>query len=373
MKNLLEKRKQVLTLLKKYKRYICVCGLFVVMMLVLYFFTGEDYVANRVAEMNSKPVSGENYVPEKEFKVNAYEELNELITTYFEAYVEADFETLSEIATPISDMEKSYITALSSFYEEYQNLECYTKHGLSKDSYIVSACFDIKFVDHDVVAPSMVLFYVQTNEDGMLYINNLYSDFNMQYSELAINRDVYTALRKYTTQDDYLTLYNEVETAFNQLIKENEEIYILTKRTIPAVRQEWEDNVYYSHEEDETEEDSTDVTEDTDRTEDTGATEMETNTEPLTSETESTTQEPNTSENQEPSSSEKEEPVVLKVKVKSNNTNIRSEASTSGTKLGQVDKGTILVKLGVEGEWTKVEYDNQIGYIKTSLLEEVTE
>ena len=65
---------------------------------------------------------------------------------------------------------------MSQFYEEYQNIKCYTKHGLSKDSFIVSACFDIKFTNQEVTAPSMVLFYVQTDENGKLYINNLYSD-----------------------------------------------------------------------------------------------------------------------------------------------------------------------------------------------------
>ena len=126
-----------------------------------------------------------------------------------------------------------------------RNITCYTKHGLSKDSYIVSARFDIKFKDQEVTAPSMVLFYVQTNEDGSLYINNLYSDFNMKYSELAINKNVYTALRKYTTQDDYLALFNQVESQFSKLIKENNDIYQLTKRMIPGTRQTWEDTVFY--------------------------------------------------------------------------------------------------------------------------------
>lgn len=370
MNNILEKAKEVLSHLGKYKRYICVCGLFVVSVLVLYFFTGEEFVANRIAKMNSQQVSGEDYVPDKEFGINAYEELNELINTYFEAYVNADFDALSEIATPITDMEKSYITTLSNYYEEYQDVVCYTKHGLSKDSFIVSACFNIKFVDLDVVAPSMVLFYVQTNEAGELYINNLYSDFNMQYSELAINRDVFTALRKYTTQDDYLELYNNVETAFNQLIKENEEVYVLTKRIIPAIRQEWEDNVYYFHD-DETEEESTDVTEETETESDTELS----SSEAVDSSTQTTenTQNSESTENSETQEPESVEPVVQKVKVKSNNTNVRSEANAGSTKLGQVDKGTILVKLGVEGDWTKVEYDDQIGYIKTSLLEAVTE
>lgn len=257
---------KIVLFVKEHKRYFAVLGLFILMVIVLVFFTGEAFNADRIAKRNSKTVSGEDYVPDAEFEVDAYPEVNELIAEYFAAYVNCDFETLEMVATPVSDMEKSYIAAMSQFYEEYQNIKCYTKHGLSKDSYIVSACFDIKFANQEITAPSMVLFYVQTNKDGALYINNLYSDFNMQYGEQAIDSNVFTALRKYTTQDDYLALYNQVDVAFNQLIKENSDIYQLTKRTIPGTRQTWEDTVYYA-------EQGTDAVDDTQMTQptDTGA------------------------------------------------------------------------------------------------------
>ena len=161
---------KVAAFVKEQKRYLGVAGLFVVMVVVLVFFTGSEFNADRIAKINSKEVSGEDYVPDAEFEVDAYPELNKLIENYFGAYVAADFETLEKLVTPLSDMEKSYITAMSQFYEEYQNIKCYTKHGLSKNSFIVSVCFDIKFVNQDVTAPSMVLFYVQTNEKGELYI-----------------------------------------------------------------------------------------------------------------------------------------------------------------------------------------------------------
>ena len=366
MKDILEKVKKILPFFEKYKKYFAVCGLFAVMVVILYFFTGEDYVANRLAEINSRPVSGEDYVPDKEFEIDAYEEVNELIATYFEAYVNADFETLDMVATPVSDMEKSYITIMSQYFEEYQNITCYTKHGLSKDSFIVAARFDIKFLEQEVTAPSMMLFYVQTNEDGELYINNLYSDFNKKYKESVVSSDVNTAFIKYTMQDDYLKLYNEVDDAFKNLIKENEEIYILTKRTIPAMRQEWEDTVYYAHEDETEDTENTEGTEGTEGTEETEGTEV-------TSGTDSETQLPSTEESTTTDTQVSQEPVVTYVKVKSNDVYVRSKASTEGDKLGKVDKGDIFENLGVEGDWTKVNYNGKTGYSKSSLVEEVTE
>lgn len=335
---------KVAPFLKEQKRYIGVAGLFVVFVLFLVFFTGEDFNAERIAMQNSVQVSGADYVPDAEFEVDEYPAVNELIKEYFEAYVAADFATLETIVSPLSEMEKSYITTMSPFYEAYQNIKCYTKHGLSKDSYIVSACFDIKFKDQAVTAPSMVLFYVQTNEDGSLYINNLYSDFNMKYTELAINKEVFTALRKYTTQDDYLELFNQVESAFSKLIKENNEIYQLTKRTIPGTRQEWEDNVFYAEKQDsQVKDEATEGTEESEGT-------------------------------------EEQETLVEKVKIEADiNVRVRSGAGTDYTKIGDVNNGEVYVKLGSETgadgrEWIKIQFTEElVGYVIADCTVPVTE
>lgn len=351
---------------KKNKRYFATAGLFICLVLVLVFFTGETFNSKRMAKINSKEVSGEKYEPDAEFEVDAYPEVNKLITDYFAAYVVADFDTLETLAKPVSEMEKSYITTMSQFYEEYRNIVCYTKHGLSKDSYIVSACFDIKFAGHDLTAPSMVLFYVQTAEDGSLYINNLYSDFNMYYSETPISKDVYTALIKYTTQDDYIEIYSEVEKAFNDLIKENTDVYQLTKRTIPAVRQQWEDSVYYVEQEETTE--STEVVTPEEAPEETPEEPEGTPEETPEEAPEATPEEPQEQENQ-----------VDKVKCLKNDVNVRASASASGSRLGKANKDNEFVKLGVEedengDEWTKIQFtDDEAGYIKSEFVEDVTE
>lgn len=355
---LLEKIKPVLNIvvafLKKHKRYVGVVCLYICMVVVLAFFTGDAFNASRIAKENSKTVSGEDYVPDAEFEVNAYAEVNELISMYFDAYVNQDFETLKTIATPISDMEMSYISAMSPYYEAYENITCYTKHGLSKDSYIVSVTFDIRFVGYETTAPSMVLFYVQTAEDGSLYINNLYSDFNMMYHESEINQDVYTALRKYTTQDDYLQLYNQVEDEFNALIKSDTDIYTLTKRTIPGVRQVWEDTVFYVEQETET----TEVAEETEEEEVVVEEEVEEET---------------------PVEEEEETAEKIKIANVSSSLKVRKGPGKSYDSIGDVYSGDTFEKLGEEADgdgytWIKIQYtDSTVGYVRSDFTQEVTE
>ncbi|MBE5888078.1 MAG: SH3 domain-containing protein [Lachnospiraceae bacterium] len=377
VKDILDKAKKLLPIWDKYKKYVITLGLFAMVMVTLYFFTGEDYIAKRLEAINNRPVSGEDYVPDKNFEIDAYEGVNELISTYFEAYVNADFDTLTQIANPMSEMEQSYIDVMTQYYEEFRNIKCYTKHGLSKNSFIVSAYYEIKFVDIEELAPSLVLFYVQTNEDGELYINNLYSDFNRRYRENVVNKDVNTAFIKYTTQDDYIALHHQVDNAFKELIMENEDIYILTKRTIPALRQEWEDTVYYVHNDEPESETGTEPDSGWIDGVEPGTTEVPTDSqEPAT--TAPVTPEPSTTE-PTPSETESQEPAVERVKVLMNNVNVRKKATTSSSSLGKVDKGEIFeVKERVTGSsdgkiWVKIDYNGKTGYIRSDFLEEVTE
>ncbi len=344
--------KKVFELAKEHKRYLAVVGLFAVMVVVLVFFTGPNFNAKRIARLNSITVSGDDYVPDAEFEVNAYPAVNSLIQQYFTAYVNADFAALEKLATPVSDMEKSYITTMSQFYEEYTNITCYTKHGLSQDSYIVTVCFDIKFVGQEVTAPSMLLFYVQTDPNGLLYINNLYSDFNIRYEEQACDANVLTALRKYATQTDFVTLQNEVNAKYNQVIKENNAIYQLAEDIIPRTGKMWNESVYYVQST-ETEEgtESTEVTEDTQTTEPT----------------------------EEPEDTE-EEPVVNKVKIVNvaTNVNIRKEADGDSEDIGDAHNGDIFEKLGEESDgthvWIKVKFDgDKVGFVRSDFTQDVTE
>ena len=377
VKDILDKAKKLLPIWDKYKKYVITLGLFAMVMVTLYFFTGEDYIAKRLEAINNRPVSGEDYVPDKNFEIDAYEEVNELISNYFEAYVNADFDTLTQIAKPMSEMEQSYIDVMTQYYEEFRNIKCYTKHGLSKNSFIVSAYYEIKFVDIEELAPSLVLFYVQTNEDGELYINNLYSDFNRRYRENVVNKDVNTAFIKYTTQDDYIALHHQVDNAFKELIMENGDIYILTKRTIPALRQEWEDTVYYVHNDEPESETGTEPDSGWIDGVEPGTTGTPTDSqEPAT--TAPVTPEPSTTE-PTPSETESQEPAVERVKVLMNNVNVRKNATTSSSSLGKVDKGEIFeVKERVTGSndgkiWVKIDYNGKTGYIRSDFLEEVTE
>ena len=118
---------------------------------------------------------------ERGIKVNSKMETN-----VPNVYAAGDVTTLSSIATPISANEQSYIGLFSQYVDEYQNIKCYTKTGLDENSYLVSVSMEIKFTGVDTTAPGLDFFYVRTNDDGSLYIDNLYSQYNLANQENAL-------------------------------------------------------------------------------------------------------------------------------------------------------------------------------------------
>ena len=116
-----------------------------------------------------------------------------------------------------------------------------------------------------------------------------------------------------------------------------------------------------------------------------------------TTETESQTQETQTTETKKPEetqkkeetqkteetqtteSTEKKEDTQKSDSKKSTGTvktkdicNVRKSPSTDGELLGKVDIGVELKKLGTEGDWTKVKFQGETGYVKSEFVKEVS-
>lgn len=152
------------------------------------------------------------------YEISENEALNQLFGKYYELYAAGNVDELAAIATPVSDMEKSYIQMMSGYVESYSNIECYTKKGLEENSYIVSATYDMKFSGVEGTVPGMESFYVRTKEDGSLYIDNLYSSFNSEMKELETDPDVDALMEKFKEASDVKELQADFQNRYTQAI-----------------------------------------------------------------------------------------------------------------------------------------------------------
>ena len=320
----------VVDFIKEHIRYIAAAVLFLLLIVVLVFLIG--------GKKDSEPPAG---TESENFQKNAYPEVNELIQNYFNAYAAGDLETLMQLATPVSEKEQGYIALFSQFVERYQNMDFYTKSGLDSNSYMVSVYVEIKFEGVDTAAPGMDFFYVRTAEDGSLYIDNLYSQYNMRNKENALDTSIKNLIDKYESSDDVATMLERIQLKYVSVVESDENLANMLNITIPQAVSEWVASRAES---------SPGETENPDES-----------TEGEPSEGEPTDTPP------EPETEQVPEQVSENVKATSL-VNVRAAADAGADKLGEVASGTILTRIGTEGEWSIVEYNGGTGYIKSEFL-----
>ena len=145
-------------------------------------------------------------VPDEPLKEDAFADVNELVTKYYQAMADGDMDTLLSIATGLDEKEQIKIVKKSEYVENYPTVTCYTKQGPIADSYIVYAYYEVKLVDFETLTPGMNALYVCKNENGELYINGeTQSDEVIDYCEII------------SAQDDVVDLVNTVQVKYNEI------------------------------------------------------------------------------------------------------------------------------------------------------------
>ncbi len=224
-------------LISRYKRYLAAGVLFAAMVVVLAKCTGP------VPEETKEPVVNEQDDKtadlSEEFEIDAIPEVNRLVSDYYTAHASGDVDALEALAKPISDTEKSFIKLNSEYVEAYNNISCYTKAGLKEGEYIVSVYVDIKYKDVDTQAPGLDRFYLRTDESGVLYIDNAYSQFNQSNMEVSTEADVQSLLNEFEQAEDYLLLWANVEKKFQDALASDPELEQMARETLPNALEAW--------------------------------------------------------------------------------------------------------------------------------------
>lgn len=109
-----------------------------------------------------------------ELKKDEVPEVTRLISDYFQAKVDQDAEALYRIfgKSDTSDLSErqSQLEEEAKFIEDYQDIVCYTKEGMTEDSYVAYVTYKIKFRRVDTLAPGLMWCYVVKDESGQYII-----------------------------------------------------------------------------------------------------------------------------------------------------------------------------------------------------------
>lgn len=345
----------------KYKRYFGAAALLVVLIVVLVQCAGP--ATTQEGSQGTEPAGSETNVPadseivelEGTLEKDADPELVSLIENYYQAYADADVEALEMLAPAMTENEKSYIAMLSTYYENFQNLECYSMK-VEDEVYFVSACFELKFYDVDTVAPGMDFFYVERDGKGNLCINSVYASYNFSFREKSFDETVYEKILAYEQIEEVTALQQAVQARYDEAVTSDEKLAAMIETTLRSAIAQWRDSVMIK---------DTQETEETTQ-QDTQAAEPEETDKPADGEDTNGDEKPKDEE----AEAEEEDDGTYQVKTK-DVCNIRASASKDSDVIGQVSKGAKLTALGEDGDWTKIQFSGGEGYIRSDLLKKV--
>ena len=210
----------------------------------------------------------------------------------------------------------------SKYIDSYPPLEIYTKAGPKEGTYIAYVYGEIKFHDYDKPVPGMRTYYVCTNEDGELYINE---DGEESDSELHYMREI-------QVQGDVIDLNNKVAEAYNKMVVDDPQMADFLLELKAEIEKNVGEALARAEQSEEPEE---------------GA------------------------EAETPEETGEETPAEVVTKVKSTDVvNIRTSDSETADKLGKAAVGDEFELLEEKGNgWSKVKYDGGEAFIKSDYLE----
>lgn len=264
-------------------------------------------------------------VPEVPLEENAVAPVNELMAQYYTALADGDVDTLVEIKNYISDVEQLYIEKKSNYIEKYENIVCYTKAGLTEDSYLVYAYNEAKIQDIETTVPALNTFVVYKNESGEYYIY-----------EGDLEDNTFNYFQELSGQDDVTNLCNTVQAKYNEAIAADEALAEFMEQFPQLVKDEVSKALA----------------------------EIEQANVAATGESEEITE-------AEPEAEEVPKAKVTEVET-TDTVNVRSSDSQEADKVGRVPAGTRLPLIEKkENGWSKIEFEGKEAFIKSEYLADI--
>ena len=345
----------IISFCKNNVRYVS-AGVLMVVLVVVLAVTAVN--SGKTEDKKADKKQEQTTAAGNEYEVNENKELNELINKYYKLYAAGEVDKLAKIASPVSDMEKSYIKMMSKYVESYNEVDCYTKKGLDDNSYMVSATYEMQIKKAEGTVPGMDFFYVRTNKDGKLYIDNLYSSFNMEMNELETDEKVTALIGKFKEDSDVRDLQSDFQNRYTKTVSENKKLQERVTKVTDGIKK-WADS--YVAEEKQVEEEAAKKKEE----------------EAKKKEEEAKKKEEAAKKKEEQKNNEeqpKENGGINYIAAETTLTttdayNVRKSMSETSDIVGTTAIGdNIKVILSYEEGWTKVEWNGKKGYIKTELL-----
>ena len=360
-------------------------------------------------------------------EMDAHPDVNEKIGSYYNALAVGDVDSVALHRDHINETDLLQLKLKSDFVEGYYNINCYTRESIEEKAYFVYVTYETKFQGYETMVPGVMTHYVYQTEDGGLKIAEVYKTVD---GGLAVdkenNENVNAALMESSCQDDVVDIFNKIDVDYKEVLAANEELTQFLSQMSAQIKTKMGEELAKIEVDEELQEGTTDAVEvavseqpqaeivneevkatttvnvrssDSENADKIGRLEsgnivkrIETKIngwskiifedkesyvksdylevvssnpveQPTDTASEETAQE-ETSQNTAESSAAKKEGSVTAT----TNVNVRNKPSTSADTIGKANGGSSYKLIEDQGEWLKIEYKGQAGFVKAEFF-----
>ncbi len=159
-------------------------------------------------EVSTEPVSD---TQTQESLQTENQAIMDLVTAYYHAVADKNMEEVRNLCESLDEESERLIQ--QSPIESYNNIKIYFKKGLTENSYNVYPYYEAKMPNIDELVPSLTNLYVETKEDGSLYVVDSKSD-----------EEVAKFMEQSREDSDVQELIASVHDAYNTVVSGNADL-----------------------------------------------------------------------------------------------------------------------------------------------------
>lgn len=133
-----------------------------------------------------------------------------LIYTYYDALARGDADAIVAITNSMDEMEKIKIQELGNYIDLYPVVDIYYKPGPEENTFVVFAYTKATFTGFEDQVAGFQTFFVCADEEGNYYLN-----------EGETSQETVDYISEMIYQEDIVELYNKVEVEYNETMEAN--------------------------------------------------------------------------------------------------------------------------------------------------------
>lgn len=190
---------------------------------------GIALVSSLIHKSQTKSVQTNSENPLEEEK---YPEISDVVKNYMNAYLISDpvkrHQIIAQYVDNMGDIDETDIQ-YNNYYTAYSDIECYTKNGPYKNTYVVYAYYQATLNNIATTVPSIkTLYVIRDSKTGDVYIHN------------GISNDVHDYIVKVSKDEDVQNLIKEVNKEYKEALESDSSLKAFfdkmnqSKATTPA-------------------------------------------------------------------------------------------------------------------------------------------